>query len=177
MENEQLSLVLYTEKTKLTCFISIPHDLRLSDVLNEGLAGECRYGGSFLDLTGVTIFGEGNFKERYTNLYIAKSTLHMVETPDGDVARGIGAKVGRKRHPFVRKSPMYVRLQLPNYTLTGNIHGASGQSVLDILNSELMFLPLTDAKMKEEGSDRWRSVAFLAVNRKEILSAHKITAS
>lgn len=173
MDPQQLSLTLHGETETITGSIQIPRDLRLLDFLNDGSAGDCRNGSTFLELSTVTVIGAGGIREKYPTLYIAKSTIHMVETPDGNSARGIGAHAGHKHHPFVQKTPIRVRLQLPHLIIAGNIHCAAGETVSDIINSGLVFLPLTEAKMNRNGTGHWRLAAFLTVNRKVLVSVQQ----
>ena len=173
----QISLILYTETDTLTGITSVPRGARVSDILNDRFSNDYSSSGAFLHLNTVTMFNEEGIRERYSSLYIAKSTLHMIETPDSDMSRGIGNKAGRKRRLYIQKSPVNVRVQLPKYTLRGNIHCTDGETFTDVLNAELMFLPLTDVKIQSKGTDRWRAASFLAINRKEIFSVHDIIAS
>lgn len=170
MELQELPVTLYTGTDTLIGTVRIPDELRLLDLLNNGFNGERQRINSFLELIGVTISGTSGPKERRPILHIAKPMIHIIETPDSNSARGIGAKGDPKHHPYVQKSPSRVRLQLSNYTLIGDMHCASGETVLDVINAESMFLPLTNVKINAHGSDRWQPAAFLAVNRNEVYS-------
>jgi len=86
------------------------------------------------------------------------------------LARGIGAKDGQKRYPYVHKSPVRARMRMPSYELTGNIHCANGQRTPQLLEEELMFLPLTDARIRVFTGGNWWGANFVAVNRRQIFS-------
>lgn len=79
----------------------------------------------------------------YTN---KANTLFARETED-DQTRGLGDQVGHKPYSFVGRSSTAVRLYIPFYTLTGQMHYAKGKCVSDVLNSGLRFLPLTNVKI------------------------------
>ena len=57
------------------------------------------------------------------------------------------------------------------------MHCSDGETVLDVLNKTLMFLPLTDAKIKAKQTDHWIPIAFLVVNNQEVFSAYEITST
>ena len=177
MVSEQLSITFYTKKGILNGSISLPRGARLLDLLNDSLADNQGNESAYIGLSDVTLSSEGGGKDTYNAIYITKSNLLMVAIPDYDMARGICAQLGTKSPPFVQKSPVRIRLEIQEYTLTGNIHCSDGETVLDVLNTESMFLPLTDAKIKTKQTDHWIPIAFLAVNNQEIFSAYEITST
>ena len=117
MDREPLELTLHTKTLVLTGSILQPQPLRLLDLLNSTFDSELPNSGTFLELSGVTMSDEKGIVERHPHAYINKSTIDMVVTLTADSARGRCAKVGPKVHPFVRKSPVSVSLQIPGYTL------------------------------------------------------------
>ena len=174
MVSEQLSVTFYTKKGRFTGSISLPRGARLIEVLNDGLANIQSNESAYIRLSDVTLLYEGGGRISYDVMYIAKSNILIVATPDRDTARGIGAQSGMKSPKFVQKSPVSVRLEIQEYTITGNIHCNYGETVLDLLNAKSMFLPLTDAKVRTPQTDRWELIPFLAVNRQEVFSVYEI---
>ena len=52
-----------------------------------------------------------------------------------------------KVHSNVHKSPVRARMRMPSYEITGNIYCTNGQRTPQLLEEELMFFPLTDARI------------------------------
>lgn len=175
MVSEQFTITFYTKHGLLNGTISIPRGERLLDLLNDGLEDSKINENLYLVLSDVILSSESGIKDRYDAIYIAKSNLIMVATPSPDVARGICAQLGLKNPPYVEKSPVSIRLEIQNYTITGNLHCSDGETVLSVLNKPLKFLPITDAKIRANQTEHWVPVAFLAVNNKEVFSAYTIS--
>ena len=171
-----LGVTLYTQTQVLTGFIYQSHEERLSDLLNN-VSFSRPESSSFLELGQVTIAHTDGHQERLATTYINKATIQLVVVPDGDSARGIGAKVGPKPYPFVEKSSVPVRLHLPTYALAGSMHCASGERVRDLLEGKAMFLPLTSAKIRLLTNDHWWQAPFVAVNRAQISSLQEDSAN
>ena len=167
-----LTVTVYMQTQVLTGFIYQPHQHRLLDLLNGVFIGRLDSGGRFVELSDAAISHADGRKERLPTAYINKATIQLV-VPDGDLARGIGAKVGPKPRPFVQKSPVLVRLQMPAYTLIGSVHCASGQKVRHVLQEKLVFLPVTNVKIRVLTNGIWRPALFAAVNREQILSVEE----
>lgn len=170
MDAVGIPVTLYVETQVLTGFVYPPRGKRLSDLLNNVVVGQSEDGGKFLELSDVTISHTDGTRERPQTAYINKSTIQLVSTPDSDSGRGIGAKVGSKAYPFVQKSPVRVRIRLPGYELSGSMHCASGQRVWHLLEEKLMFLPLTDARIRTREKGLWWTAPFTVINREQIFS-------
>ncbi|GAI90705.1 unnamed protein product, partial [marine sediment metagenome] len=94
-------------------------------------------------------------------------------TIDGDLAKGIGGKVGAKPYPFVEKLPVPVRVRMPAYIIIGNMHCASKQMAWHTLEEKPMFLPLTNVRIRAHTNGIWWTVSFAAVNREQMLSVQE----
>ncbi|GAH60849.1 unnamed protein product, partial [marine sediment metagenome] len=82
--------------------------------------------------------------------YINKANILFVK--DYSAGSQIGPYTGPKYlepklYPFIRKSPIAVRVFLPFYTLTGQMHCAKGKGVADVLDSGLRFFPMTNVEI------------------------------
>ena len=170
MNAEPLAVTFYMQTQVLMGFILQPHEQRLLDLLNGALPSPPESSGTFLKLSDVIISDAYGKKRKLPTAYINKATIQLAATLDGNMARGIGAKVGPKPYPFVPKSPVRVNLRMPTYTLIGSMHHASGQRIQDILDERLMFLPLTNAKIHPITNGTWWAAPFVAVNREQILT-------
>ena len=170
MSGEKLSVTLYMETQVFTGFIHQLREERLLDFLNGASLSTPETSGTFLGLSDVTISHTNGKKEKLPTAYVNKATIQLAATPDGNSARGIGAKVGSKPYPFVPKSPVWVSLRMPAYALIGSMHCASGQEVRHLLGGKLMFLPVTDAKIRPITNGIWWTAPFVAVNKEQIVS-------
>lgn len=171
MSGEWLSITFYMETQVLTGFIHQPAEQRLLDLLNGASLSTPETSGIFIGLTDVTISHTNGKKEKLPTAYVNKATIQLVTTPDdGNSARGTGAKVGPKSYPFVPKSPVWVSLRMPAYALVGSMHCASGQEIRHLLGGKLMFLPITDAKIRPLTNGIWWTAPFVAVNKEQIVS-------
>lgn len=170
MSGEKLSVTLYMETQVFTGFIHQLREERLLDFLNGASLSTPETSGTFLGLSDVTISHTNGKKEKLPTTYVNKATIQLAATPDGNSARGIGAKVGSKPYPFVPKSPVWVSLRMPAYALIGSMHCASGQEVRHLLGGKLMFLPVTDAKIRPITNGIWWTAPFVAVNKEQIVS-------
>ena len=168
-----LAVRLYMQTQDLIGSICQPREQRLLDILNGVFVERPENSDMFLKLSGVTIFYLDGTKERQPTAYINKATIQLAALDD-DLARGIGGKVGPKSYPFVQKSSVPVNLRLQTYALIGSLHCASGLRVSHVLEEKLMFLPLTNAKIRVLGNGIWRPSPFVAVNREQILSLQEV---
>lgn len=169
-EGAWLAVKLYMQTQVLSGFFYHPYEERLLDLLNGISVRRPEGQGRFLELSDVTIEYTDGEKERLPAAYINKAIIQLATTPDGDSARGIGAKVGPKPYPFVEKSPVPVRLRTPAYTVTGSMHRASNQRAWHVLEERPMFLPLTTVEIRTLANVIVAKVPFVAANRDQILS-------
>ena len=172
MDAARLAVTVYMQGQVLTGFIHQPHKRRLLDLLNGIFVSQAGSEGRFLTLRDVTISQADGRKERLPTAYISKASIELV-VPDGDLARGIGTKVGYKPYPFVQKAKVPVRVCTPAYVLIGNMHYASGQKVQHLLQEKLGFLPVTNVKIRVLTNGIWQPAVFAAVNREQILSVEE----
>lgn len=165
---EKLPVAVYLDAQVLTGTVSLPRGKRLSDFLNSGIAGQPT--SNFLELSEVTISHVDGRKEKAQTAYVNKTGIQLLATLEKDTSRGIGATDGPKPYPFVQKSPSRARMRMPNYELTGSLHCAGGQELQQLLEENMMFLPLTEARIRAtDGQLSWNA-AFVAVNRGQIHS-------
>jgi len=170
MDAAQFAVTLYIDAEVLIGFIRRPYEERLLDILNGILAGRPEDSSRFLEVIDITIRHPDGGRERLPVAYINKSTIQLTAVSDGDLARGIGGKVGYRYPPFVQKSPMVVRLCMPAYVLIGSMHCARGQRIWHVLQEKAMFLPVTNARIRAAANGIWWAAPFVAVNREQVLS-------
>lgn len=166
-----LAVKFYTQTEVVSGLIYQYEEERLLDLLNGVSLRRRGNQGKFLALSDVTIQQVAAKKEeRLPTAYINRATIQLATTPEGDLARGIGAKAGHKPYPFVEKLSVPVRLHTPAYAVTGRMHQARGQRVWHVLEERPTFLPLTTAEIRALANGISSQVAFVAVNREQIVS-------
>ena len=167
---EKIPVAVYLDAQTIDGNVSLPHKKRLSDLLNSVVKEQSVNSATFLKLSDATITHADGTKEKAQTSFVNKATVQLVTTLDRNSGRGIGAKDGPKFYPYVYKSPVRARMRMPSYELTGNIHCASGQKSSQLLEEELMFLPLTNARIRIAKGGDWWGANFVAVNRRQIFS-------
>ena len=171
----KLTLTIYMQDQTVIGFIYHKEE-RLSDHLN-GVSSMQKTRGRFVELHDVTIQHSDGRQEGVATTYINKATIQLAATIDGDLAKGIGGKVGAKPYPFVDKLPVPVRVQMPAYILLGNMHCISRQMAWHTLEEKPMFLPLTNVSVCRSDNSHWWKLSFAAVNREKILSLAELGGS
>ncbi len=170
MSTQNVAVSVHLNEKTLAGYIQIPHLKRLSDLLNCNPEWQADTSDTFITLTDVTMTFVDGRKERAKTVYINKKSIHMITTIDNDSTRGIGARKGLKRYPFVHKLPVRVNIQLPGYEINGYLHCTDAQNVTEVLGSGLAFIPCTKTKVRDVNKDTWWKTEFVSVNRSQISS-------
>ena len=100
---QYVSVAVHMEEEVVTGVISVPSRRRLSDFLTSSSTKQSGSSGTFLKLTDVVIDSADGVKKRVGTIYLRKESVRILRTLESDSARGIGAKDGLKKHPFVHK--------------------------------------------------------------------------
>jgi hypothetical protein len=167
---EDVSVAVHTQEQVVTGTVSLSRERRLSDFLNSDSFGKSNGSGKFLKLTNATIARGNGEKERAEVIYINREAIQMLRTLENDSARGIGSEVGPKQYPFVKKLPVRTTVCMSGYELSGFLHCTNAQGIPQLLAQEVVFLPLTDAKIRGvDGDSRWNA-GFVAINRRQVCS-------
>jgi len=148
-----------------TCvgYIYCFQERRLLDQLNDVFPGTLPGNAPFLSIREPKIYSLNGGEEILQFACLNKASILFVrELEDGQ------ARPGRKGYPYVTKSAVAIKLYLPFYTLTGQMHCASGERTSDVLNHPLMFLPLTNVEISPSVG-RSESVGFMAVNKGQVI--------
>jgi len=163
-----LAVALYMETQVLIGFIN-HYEERLTDLLN-GVSLRRENRGRFVELSYVTIQHVDGREEKLATSYINKATIQLATTIDGDLAKGIGGRVGAKPYPFVEKLPVPLRVRMPAYLVIGNMHCAGRQMAWHTVEEKPMFLPLTNVNIRRSDNSHWWKASFAIVNTEQILS-------
>ena len=169
----QTMLFMQTEVLSGSIFISTPEG-RLLDELNGQFDGEPENRDKFLGLTDVTIWHADGTEEKTSLGHISKTNIQMAATITSDSSRGIGARPDHKQlYPFIEKKTVRVKIEMPGYEITGSMHRLSHQKVEHVLKERTKFMPVTHAEVCSRANGKRWYMAFLAVNKEQILSLHE----
>jgi hypothetical protein len=171
-DRSQIMLFMQTEVLGGSILVSTPEG-RLLDELNGYFAERPENRDKFLELTDVTIWHTDGTKGETSVSHINKSTIQMAATTTAESSRGIGGKLGYKPYPFIEKGTMRVKIEMPGYVITGSLHFLSNQKVEHVLEEKTEFMPLTHAEVTSLANGKRWYMAFLAVNKQQILSLHE----
>ena len=142
---------------------------RLLDQLNDVFPGTISEARDFLPIQ------EGEMRalrgQSATAKFICfnKTNILFVRELEEGQSRGVGSKPSHGRYPYVSKSPMEVKIYLPFYVLTGQIHCAEGQRVSELMNLPLRFFPMTNVEISPAVGNGQSRVDFLAVNKNQVV--------
>jgi hypothetical protein len=167
-----IMLFMQTEVLSGDIFISTPEG-RLLDELNGHFDVEPENLDKFLELTKVTIWHADDIEEKSSLAYINKANIQMAGITTDNLSRGIGAKPNHKLYPFIEKKTVRVKIEMSGYGITGNMHRLSHQKVEHVLKERTEFMPLTHAEVCSLANGKRWYIAFLAVNKEQILSLHE----
>lgn len=170
MSMQSVVVAVHMQTQVLTGSVSLPSGKRLSDLLNSNPKEQSNTSSMFLELTDVEISNANGSKERAKTIYINKNSIHMLRTLQYDSARGIGARDGPKKYPFIDKVPVGVTIRLPGYDLNGYLHCTNIQQVAQVLAQKLAFVPCTNSKIHDVNRDEWLNADFIAINKSQISS-------
>ena len=148
-----------------------PCRARLLDLLN----------GRYVDRSGQSDFVE--FEESSSSLpsgsssgtrteHVRKQAIELLALSDPDLCRGQGA-ADNNVYPYKAKKPIWVKVRMHGYTLTGRMYCSQGQTIGDVLAEDCTFLPLTEATIASRNYV-YGSRPFVAVNKSEIISSSAI---
>jgi len=148
-----------------TCvgYVYCAQERRLLDQLNDVFPGTLPGKAPFLSIREPKIYSLDGGEEILRFACLNKASILFVREFE------VGQPRPRpKGYPYVTKSAVGVRLFLPFYTVTGQMHVAQGERASDVLNQPLMFLPLTNVEISPSvGSSQ--SVGFIAVNKEQLI--------
>ena len=144
---------------------------RLIDALNEGVRTDASSKVvNFLPLMNVSVKSSKGSKKEFPSIYIAKHNIVFVaEISDGREENPL------RSYPFREKLPVGVmayagRVSDLQYTLDGRLYVETWGQVIDTVESESRFLPLTQVEIHPAPSGAGSKFDFVALNKEHIIS-------
>ena len=172
----RLKVRVYTFAHILNGYVQVLPRQRLVDILNGVLRGALRTDEEFLQVSEAEVCSLEGRKVTMQSAYINKADILFASEIEEGQSRELGKEVGHKLYPYVSKSPMAVKLYMPMYTLTGQMHCAGGQRLADVLESATRFVPLTDVAISPVAGGSESRLDFVAVNKEQIIMLQELAA-
>ena len=144
---------------------------RLINALNEGVQTDTSSKAvDFLPLVNVSMTGIKGGEKKYPRMYIAKSNIIFVAHTSGK-----NLEKPLSTYPFKEKLPVIVMAQMAvisnlNYRLKGRIYVDTWGQVIDTIESEARFIPLTQVEIEPALPGGISRFDFVALNKQRIVS-------
>lgn len=167
---EQFKACVYTPNYILSGYIYCLPNQRLLDLLNSVLPGGLPVDTVFLPVTEATSHTLNDAETTTQSALINKANILFISEIEQQAETS--AEASYKLPPAREKLPIIVKLHIPPYILSGQMHCAKGHRLSDLLNTKDMFLPMTNVDIGSSSGIR-QSAAFVAVNKAQIIYAEE----
>ena len=143
------------------------NDQRLLDALNGGFVAKAlRMGKDFMPLTEVEAYAPNGKRATLPCIYIRKSNIFFVGEKRGEKGEAKGAVEGKRRaHLLRRKMQTGTEVHMPPYVLQGNVHIDIWEELLETIDRDQRFMPLTDVRIHPALPGGASAFDFVAVNK------------
>jgi hypothetical protein len=169
--HRQFEVLVCTGTLAFTGTLSCDFSQRLIDALNEGMRTKtsAKVVG-FLPLVNVTMTGTRGDGQKFPSIYIAKNNIVFVAQVSGE-----GTEQPLRTYPFREKLPVVVmayvaRISGVQYRLDGRIYVDTWGQVIDTIESEARFIPLTQVEIEPALPGVGPRFDFVALNKEHIIS-------
>ncbi len=157
--SQVLDIEVFSQSPVRSGSLRCPSSMRFIDLLNSQFSGAEE---SFLEMTAA-------LDGRTVKVFLHQSKLEIIALTEGETRRGIGASSNAKAYPFVSKTARRVSIEMPGYSISGELHLPEGQDVASLLREPKAFFPLTSAVIAGESGLRIER-PFVAVNKHQMVS-------
>jgi len=166
---KKVAVVVRTPNCILDGYTYCLKQQRLLDALNNGFTTkEIRVGTDFLPLAEVKASFPDKNTETLSFSYIRKTNILFIGERDTGKTADEPSIYKPKVYPMRKKKAIAAKVHMPPYTLTGSMYSEAWEQLVDALNREDMFLPLTDAEVSPVLDSGEKVFSFMAVNKDRI---------
>ncbi|MDM8000778.1 MAG: hypothetical protein QUS33_12530 [Dehalococcoidia bacterium] len=142
-------------------------DQRLLDALNGGFVAKAlRMGKDFMPLTEVEAYSPIGKKSTYPCIYVRKSNILFVAERADESKGGLDGR--RRAHLVRRKMQTRTEVHMPPYVVQGNVHIDVWEELLDTIDRDQRFMPLTDVRISPALTGGASAFSFVAVNKDHV---------
>lgn len=149
---------------------------RLIDALNEGVReNQMSRLVNFLSMTDVTIWDVNGKVRKTERIYVAKNNVIFVAQKSSDAEdKRLSSYPYRKKLAagvtiYAAQAIMSQKCAVP-YILKGQLYVETWGQVADTIETEDMFLPMTQVEIEPAPAGQGRTFDFVAVNKARIIS-------
>jgi hypothetical protein len=171
----QEKVVACTETCTFAGYTFRMHQQRLLDALNQSLAvGSLHAARDFMPLARGEAYLSDERKKPVADTYVRKANILFVcqESVNGN---GVSETNDRpKVYPMREKKPIRAEVHLSSYTLVGQMYGEMWQQLLDSLDRDETFLPITNVNIRPALSNGESAFDFAAVNKDQIIYVNQL---
>jgi len=138
---------------------------RLLDALNKK---PLRVGRDFVPLTEVELLFPDGRRAHRASTYVRKANILFV-AEGGQLQREAADAAERRSAAVVRKKkPIAAEVHMPLYVIAGEMHGEMWQELMDTLDGDETFIPLTNVEISPALATGESRFSFVAVNKNQI---------
>jgi hypothetical protein len=142
-------------------------DQRLLDALNGGFVAKAlRMGKDFMPLTEVEAYSPVGKRTTYPCIYIRKSNILFVAEKRDEPRGAVDGK--RRAHLQRRKMQTRTEIHMPPHVVQGNVHIDVWEELLDTIDRDQRFMPLTDVRIHPALAGGASAFDFVAVNKDHV---------
>ncbi|TFG45926.1 MAG: hypothetical protein E4H31_02075 [Dehalococcoidia bacterium] len=165
----QVKVLIYTNSGIFLGLTLCQHQQRLLDALNKGFYSlKLHAFADFMPLFNVDYFESGAETRHMDTVYIRKNNILFVgEQPTEPAPTQVGV------YPMRRKKPLQAIINLPQLSLTGNMHSEMWEELQEALNRTDQFIPVTDVDFDPPLQSDIKRLSFVAVNKDHIIYVGK----
>jgi hypothetical protein len=169
--HKQFEVLVCTGELIFTGTLRCGFSQRLIDALNEGVQTETwAKVVNFLPILNATMTGTRISEKKFPSIYIAKSNIVFVAQISGG-----NREKPLRTYPFREKLPVVVmayaaRVSDVQYALHGRTYIDVGGQVIDTIESEARFIPLTHVVIEPALPGADSRYDFIALNKDHIIS-------
>lgn len=142
-------------------------DQRLLDALNGGFVAKAlRMGKDFMPLTEVEAYTSNGKRTTLPCIYMRKSNIFFVGEKRDESKVAVDGQ--RRAHLLRRKMQTRTEVHMPPYVLQGNVHVDIWEELLDTIDRDQRFMPLTDVRIHPSLAGGASAFDFVAVNKDHV---------
>ena len=170
-------VVFTTNRNVYKGYISHAISERFLDILNQGsILNQPCLTYDFLPFNDVEIYNANGEKENengVTNSVLNKNNT-LVVAESRLVCEELPPAKPFQYTLFRRKEPVWVKIQMQDLTITGQVHVRQGEEPMKVLEMNKIFLPVTTATISSTANSGQFEFDFIAFNKNQIISISKM---
>jgi len=142
---------------------------RLLDGLNQGLAPKgASIGRDFIPLTQVERWSPDGSRTSLATAFVGKANILFICEKNKGQGKSSTDTSDEQRPQWMEKKPVGTEVHVSSYAIVGSMHTGIWQELLEILDGEERFLPLTKVRISPGLATGEFEFDFAAINKAQI---------